>query len=83
MKKNVYTRKKYLKAKELLKRTYAVPEEAFNDEEQTVKRPFSLSYLCGQWPFEERVSVKDTIREIFIGYMDEDDPDYKLVESLL
>lgn len=83
MTKKIYTKKQYLKAKRYLKKWWAVPEEAFDDKEQTVKRPFSLNYLYGQWPFEQRVSVKDTISEIFYCHMDEEYPDYELVASLL
>lgn len=79
MKNNIYTRKQYLKAKELIKRRLGIPEKAFNDEEQTVTHHYVFPDGDEEYDtYNIYCDIKDMYRHI-----SEDDPDFELVESLL
>lgn len=79
MKKNIYTKKQYLKAKELIKRRLGIPEEAFNDEEQTVTHHYVFPDGNDEY---DTYNIYIDINHMW-RYMDEDDPDYELVDSLI
>lgn len=76
---NIYTKRQYLKAKELIKRRWGIPEEAFNDEEQTVTHHYMFP---DGYEEDDTYNIYFDINKIYI-HIEDDDPDYELVESLL
>lgn len=79
MKPTVYTKEQYLKAKELVKKRWGIPEEAFNDKEQTVTHHYVFPDGNEE---DDTYNIYIDINHMWL-HMDEDDPDYELVDSLI